>query len=82
MKCRHCFGLLPKLYRDIASWVCSGMEKLYCNMAGLRGLKGCFYFYFFLYYNTHGVLWLGKDLGLRIVSQYNRVYCDKGVVWK
>ena len=39
--------------------------KLYCNMVDL---KGCF-----LYCNTHGVLWLRRDLGLRIVLQYN--YC-------
>ena len=32
----------------------------------------------FLYYNTHSVLWLGKDLGLRIVSQYNRCIVTGG----
>ena len=34
--CRNCFGLLSKLYRDIASWVCSGMEELSCNMVGWK----------------------------------------------
>ena len=36
------------------------------------GLKELFFFSFCIA-NTLGVLWLGKDLGLRIVLQYN--YC-------
>ena len=54
---RRLVGL--ELYCNIE--VCKG--KIALQDGGLEGL--------FLYCNTHGVLWLRRDLGLRIVLQYN-----------
>ena len=59
---------------------CIAIHGLYCKgvqwnggiVLQYGGLEGLFFFSF-LYCNTLGVLWLGKDLGLRIVLQYN--YC-------
>ena len=75
--CSERMGYCP-LYcktRFVLQYEVAGLGGLYCmaeivlQYGGLEGLEGLF----FLYCNTHGVLWLRRDLGLRIVLQYN--YC-------
>ena len=66
-----------ELYCNTTDCIAMGVQwlELYCNITNCIAilvlycdLKG-----FFLYCNTHGVLWLRRDLRLRIVLQYN--YC-------
>ena len=65
-------------WQGLNGWFCVAIQQLYCDKGcrvaeivlqygGLEGLEGLF----FLYCNIHGVLWLRRDLGLRIVLQYN-----------
>ena len=54
-------------YRGVQWKNCIAILVLYCDLKSLKG----YFFFFFLYCNTHGVLWLRRDLGLRIVLQYN-----------